>query len=124
MSDENSIKEPAAIYTTRTTSPIITPFIQRGIFPNQEGAIAEMARTYIVGQIQAYQQTIDALHARYGMSYEQFEAYLQLRANELMNSPTPALNQAIMREEDDALDWKAAREMQSSWLGLQVEAGL
>ena len=124
MSDENSIKEPAVTYATQTTATIIKPFIQRGIFANQEGAIAEMARTYIVGQIQEYQQTIDALQSRYGMNYAQFETYLQLRADELMSNPTKALNQAIMHEEDDAMDWKAAREMQSSWLGLQVEAGL
>lgn len=124
MSDQNSIKEPATAYTTQSTATIIKPFIQRGIFANQEGAIAEMARTYIVQQIQEYQQTIDTLQSRYGMNYEQFGSYLQLRANELMNNPTKMLNQAIMHEEDDALEWKAAREMQSSWLGLQVEAGL
>ncbi len=124
MSDENSIREPAVAYATRTTSTIIKPFIQRGIFTNQEGAIAEMARTYIVGQIQEYQQTIDTLQSRYGMSYEQFETYLQLRADELMRRPTKALNQAIMHEEDDSLDWKVAREMQASWLGLRIEAGL
>ncbi len=83
-----------------------------------------MARTYIVGQIQEYQQTIDTLQSRYGMSYEQFETYLQLRADELMRRPTKALNQAIMHEEDDSLDWKVAREMQASWLGLRIEAGL
>jgi hypothetical protein len=31
-----------------------------------------------------------------------------------------ALGQAIMTEEDDWLDWKAAREMLDSWLGLRT----
>lgn len=124
MDDKKTIKESAVTYTIPTTSTIIEPFVQRGLFENEEKAVAELARTYVVAQIQAFQKTLDALQSQYGMSYEQFEAYLQLRANELLQSPNPILNQSLMREEDDALEWKTALEMQSSWLGLQVEAGL
>ncbi len=125
MDDKKTIKESVATYTTiPSTSTIIEPFVQRGLFESEEKAVAELARTYVVAQIQQYQKKIEALQAQYGMSYEQFEAYLQIRANELLNSPNPTLNQALMREEDDAFDWKTALEMQSSWLGLQVEAGL
>lgn len=124
MSDEKTVKEAGAAYITATTSAIIEPFVQRGLFENQEKAVAEMARAYIVHQIQQYQQIIDSLQARYGMNYEQFEAYLRARAQELTDTPDVALNRALMKEEDDALDWKIAREMQASWLGLQTEAGL
>jgi hypothetical protein len=41
----------------------------------------------------------------------------------LIANPSPALNRAVMVEEEDALDWKIAREMLQSWLGLQAEAG-
>jgi len=58
-----------------------------------------------------------------GMNYEQFEAYLRERSATLMASPDPALNQAIMAEEEDALDGKVAREMLQSWLGLETEIG-
>jgi len=29
----------------------------------------------------------------------------------------------VMKEEEDALDWKIATEMLQSWLGLQTEVG-
>lgn len=124
MSKDKTIKETGTVYMTANTSTIVEPFVRRGLFENQEIAIAEMARAYIVRQIQQCQQTIDALQARYGMSYEQFEAYLRARAQELIDMPDVALNQALMKEEEDALEWKIAREMQAGWLGLQAEAGL
>ena len=65
-------------------------------------------------ETQLHQTTIDSLQSRYGMTYEQFETYLQHRADKLLRTPNKNLNQAIMREENDALDWKAAREMLSA----------
>jgi len=58
---------------------------------------------------------------QHGMSYEQFDAYLKARSSLLAASPNPALNQAVMAEEEDAQAWKIAREMLQSWLGLQAE---
>ena len=121
MSDEKTVKETGVAYMTAATSAIIGPFVQRGLFENQETAVAEMAHTYIVRQIQQCRQTIDTLQNRYGMNYAQFEAYLRARAQALINTPDITLNQALMQEEDDALDWKIAHEMQASWLGLQTE---
>ena len=43
-----------------------------------------------------------AFQARYGITYEQFDDYLR-RAGILSKKPNPALNQAMMIEEDDAL---------------------
>jgi len=63
----------------------------------------------------------ETLHARYGMTYEQFEEYLRARAKKLATSPNPALNQAVMLEEEDAQDWKIARDMLHNWLGMQRE---
>jgi len=56
------------------------------------------------------------------MTYEQFNDYLKSRSAMLAAKPTPALNQAVIAEEEDALDWKIACEMLQSWLGL-AEAG-
>lgn len=39
----------------------------------------------------------------------------------LHRSPNSMLNQAVMAKEDDALDWKIARDMIKSWLGLRRE---
>ena len=100
---------------------IVQPFVERGLFDSPESAITEMARDYVVRQVERYQRVIEAMEAKYGMSYSQFEAYLRLRAAQLQSSPEPSLNQALMAEEEDALDWKIARDMLHSWLGLQSE---
>ena len=89
---------------------VVEPFVRRGLFPNAEMAAAEIARDYLLRQIERYRAVETALQARYGMTYEQFDDYLRARSGILRKKPNPALNQAIMIEEDDALDWKVARD--------------
>lgn len=105
-------------------SIIIEPFVRRGLFPTAESAISEMARDYVLRQIERYQKTINTLQTKYGMTYDQFNAYLKARSATLATSPNPTLNQAIIAEEEDALDWKIAREMLQSWLGLKSETSM
>ena len=102
---------------------IVEPFVRRGLFASPEQAVTEMARDYVMRQIERYRVTVENLQAKYGMTYEQFEAYLKSRSATLSAHPDPALNQAVMVEEEDALDWKIARDMLTSWLGLQAETG-
>ena len=85
---------------------VVEPFVRRGLFPNAEMAVAEIARDYVLRQIERYHAVETAFQARYGMTYEQFDDYLRVRSETLSKNPNPALNQAIMIEEDDALDWK------------------
>lgn len=96
---------------------VVEPFVQRGLFANAEQAVAEMARDYVLRQIERYRATIENLQAKHGMTYEQYEAYPKSRSALLQADPNPGLNQAVMAEEEDALDWKIAREMLTSWLG-------
>lgn len=105
-----------------TIAMIVEPFVRRGLFASPEQAVTEMAREYMLRQIEHYRNSIEALQTKYGMTYEQFEAYLHTRAATLLRHPNPTLNQAIMAEEEDALDWKIAREMLQSWLGMQTES--
>ena len=102
---------------------VVEPFVRRGLFASAERAVVEMAREYILHQIERYRGVVDEMQAKHGMNYEQFDAYLRARSATLVAAPNPALNQAIMAEEEDALDWKVAREMLQSWLGLQTEIG-
>ena len=102
---------------------VIEPFVRRGLFATPEQAVTEMASDYVLRQIERYRSIIKDLQARYGMTYEQFDAYLKARSATLASHPDPALSQAVMAEEEDALDWKIAREMLHSWLGLQSETG-
>ena len=101
----------------------VEPFVRRGLFATPEQAVTEMARDYVLHQIERYRAITENLQAKYGMTYEQFEAYLKSRSATLAASPNPALNRVVMVEEEDALDWKIAREMLQSWLGLQTEVG-
>ena len=100
--------------------------VQQGLFDSPERAILELAQNYVLEQIQRFQGIIAELEAKYGMSYQQFSRYLAQRADLLESgtlSPEQAqsLGRAVMDEEEDALEWKIAREMLQSWLGLRYE---
>ena len=100
---------------------LVQPFVRRGLFDSPENAVAEMAREYVLRQVERYRIIIEAMESKHGMSYAQFDAYLRSRAARLQERQEPALNRAIMAEEEDALEWKIASEMLLSWLGLQSE---
>jgi hypothetical protein len=104
-------------------STVVEPFVRRGLFASPERAVTEMARDYVLHQIDHHRVTIEKLQAKYGMTYDQFDAYLKSRSQMQAASPSRALNQAIMVEEEDALNWKVATEMLQSWLGLESEVG-
>lgn len=108
---------------------VIEPLIRRKIFPTEEEAIRELLRSYILREIARLQREIAAFERKYGMRFQQFVAYLHERSlllerGELSPEQRQALGQAIMREEDDWLDWKVAQEMLESWLGLREEAAV
>jgi polyhydroxyalkanoate synthesis regulator phasin len=105
---------------------VVEPLVQRGLFETTESAVRGLAQDYILRQIVRYQETIGNLEQKYGMDYDQFIQYLKQRAALLQStnvSPEQRqpLNQAVMLEEEDALEWKIAREMLQSWLGLKSE---
>ncbi len=104
-------------------STVVEPFVRRGLFASTEQAVVEMARDYVLRQIEHFQSITEKFQSKYGMSYEQFDAYLKSRAAKLASKASPQLNQAIMTEEDDGLEWKAANEMLQAWLGLRSEVG-
>ena len=100
---------------------IVQPFVRRGLFATPEKAVAEMAQDYVLRQIERYRAIDESLQAKYGQTYDQFEAYLRARSATLTAAPDVKLNQALMLEEEDAQDWQIARDMLRSWLGLQGE---
>ena len=107
-----------------TISATIEPLIKRRIFSTEEEAVRELLREYVLGQIAALRQEVDRLEQKYGMRFQQFGGYLPersvlLESGDLSTEQRHALGQAIMEEEDDWLDWKAAQEMLENWLGLR-----
>jgi hypothetical protein len=108
-------------HMTTTMANVIEPFVRRGLFQTAEQAIIEMAQEYIMTQIKHYQKKIHALEKKYGMTFEEFNERLAEKSNQLETHPDIVLNQSVMSEEDDALDWKMAKEMLGSWLSLRTE---
>jgi len=75
--------------------------------------------THIFQQISRYRNIVEKFEQKYGVTYFQFEDYLQAQAKKLATEP---FNQKqFMLEEEDALDWKIAAEMLDSWLELKTQ---
>jgi len=109
-----------------TISAAIEPLIRRKIFNTEEEAIRELLREYVLQHIAALRRKVGRFERKYGMRFQQFGEYLHersvlLESGDLSTEQRQALGQAIMQEEDDWLDWKAAQGMLESWLGLRQE---
>ena len=106
----------------------VEALIKRNIFASEEEAIRELVRDYVLRQMAILQDGVLQFERKYGMNFQQFNQYLHERSALLEKKTLPTeqlqtLNAAIMQEEDDWLDWKAAREMLENWLGLSQETG-
>jgi len=109
-----------------TVSAVIEPLIRRKVFATEEEAVRSLLREYVLRQIDTLQRELARFERKYGMRFEQFVEYLHERSvlleeSELSSEQRQVLGRAIMQEEDDWLDWKVAREMLESWLGLRQE---
>ena len=107
---------------------LIEPFVKRNIFASEEEAIQEMARGYVIRQVSELQAQIEKFEGKYGMGFQHFKEYLRERSALLVNGDfsdeqRQTLSRAVMKEEDDWLDWKVTRDMLDSWLGLRQEVG-
>lgn len=109
-----------------TISPVIEPLIKKKIFSTEEEAIQELTREYILRQIDTLRRKVSRFERKHGMRFQQFSEYLHERSVLLEKSNLSAeqrqkLSQAIMQEEDDLLDWKVAKELMESWIGIRRE---
>lgn len=107
--------------TIDSVATIVQPLVKHGLFDSPEKAVRKLTQDYLLHQIDHYRAIIQAMEVKHGMSYEQFEVYLQRRSTLLMTTPNAQLGQAILVDEEDAFEWKVAHEMLLSWLGLQSE---
>ncbi|MGC1378420.1 MAG: hypothetical protein WA821_19465 [Anaerolineales bacterium] len=106
----------------------VEALIKRNLFASEEEALHELVRDYVLRQMSVLEQQALQFERKYGMNFQQFDQYLHERSLLLENKELPdvqrkALNTAIMLEEEDWLDWKAARELLENWLGLRQEIG-
>ena len=107
-------------------SSVMEPLIRRKVFATEEEAVRSLLREFILRQINGLQRELTRFERKYGMRFEQFVEYLHersvlLQEGELSPEQGQVLGRAVMQEEDDWLDWKVAREMLESWLGLRQE---
>jgi len=109
-----------------TVSSVLEPLIKRQLFANQDAAVRELTRDYILRHIEELSKRIRQFETQHGMTFGRFDEYLRersalLASPELDDVQRRILGQAIMQEEDDWLEWKADREILESWLGIQQE---
>ena len=109
---------------SRAMVTLIEPFVKRNIFASEEEAIQELVHDYVMRQVSELQAQVVQFEQRYGLNFHQFQQYLGERSallsqRDLSDEQRRTLSRAVMLEEDDWLDWKAAREMLESWLGLR-----
>lgn len=109
-----------------STSAPIKLLIKRKIFKTEGEAVQNLLRDYILRQIADLRREIGRFEKKYGMRFEQFNDYIHdrsvlLEQGNLSEEQRLNLSQAIMSEEDAWLDWKVAREMLDSWLGISRE---
>lgn len=112
-----------------TAYTILEPLIRRKVFADEQIAVREITRDYVRLQVEMLIREIRGFERRYGMSFDRFDEYLHLRSSLLTSGQLGpeqkrTLGQALMREEDDWLDWKAAQEMLDNWLDLRQEDGV
>jgi len=106
----------------------VEALIKRNIFASEEEALQELVRDYVLHQMAVLQDGVLHFERKYGMNFQQFNQYLHERSALLEKKALPTeqlqtLNAAVMQEEDDCLDWKAAHELLENWLGLRQEVG-
>lgn len=111
------------------TTTAMQPLIKRNIFASEDQAIQELVRGYVLRQIDDLQRSIQRFEKKYGMRFDRFVDYLHARSallesGDLSEQQRQILGQAIMYEEDDWMEWKAAQEMLDNWLGVRQEVGV
>jgi len=110
--------------TIMATNRIIESLVKNKIFANEEDVMKELVQDYIVRQTRSLKREVTRFERKYGMPFERFKEYLHERSellerSNLSHKAHQSLAQSIMQEEDDWLDWKAAKEMLESWIGLR-----
>lgn len=104
------------INMSQTLVEIVHPLIDNGFYSSPEAAVRDLMTQHVLRQVECYRARVAGFEEKHGMGYSQFQAYVQEHARKI-NGNT-ALQKKIMLEEEDALDWKIAREMLERWLGL------
>jgi len=105
-------------------STMIESLVKNRLFANEEDVIKSLLADYIVRHIGKQKRDLKRFERKHSMSFERFEEYLHERSDllekgDLSREKRQALARAIMQEEDDWLDWKVAKEMLESWIGLR-----
>lgn len=102
---------------SQNLTEIVHPLVDNGLYESAEAAVKDLMAGHTLHQIKHYHTIVETFEKKYGMKRAQFDDYLKERAKLLVNDS--AHHERFMLEEEDALDWKIAAEMLSSWLGLR-----
>ena len=75
-----------------SVSAMVEPLVNRKMFATQEEAVRSLLREYILQQVSQLQQELSSLENKYGMSFEQFAAYVHERSVLLEEGVSPTSN--------------------------------
>lgn len=89
------------VSSTDVLQTVARSLVAQRKYPTIDAALKELAIGVIKNQIAYYRRRIRRLERKHKMSFDEFTAHLRGRA-------TPA-------QEDDWLDWQAARNMLEDW---------
>ena len=93
----------------RTIGHLARPLIDAGIYNSSNAFLKDLLKEMARKKIKTYQRINKRYEAKYG-SFEQF-------ANKIKGSATP-------KQEDEWMEWEAARNMLKAWKRIAQELGL
>lgn len=97
----------ATVYA-RTLEQIAKPFIENGLYKSRDAFVKDLVKDIAAGKVRVYQKQVKAYEARHG-SFERFSHKIGGRA-----SP---------KQEDQWMEWKAARDVLKAWKQVARELG-
>ena len=107
--DSQILDEETVPSTTITDAiPMLTePFVQTGLYTNSSSALKYIVMDYLDRQIHQAQIEIENYEHKYQQSFVEWSESISGRAT--------------IDEEDDWMEWEAARDMLSGWQQIRVE---
>jgi hypothetical protein len=90
----------------RTLEDLARPFIEAGLYNSKEAFLRDVVKDMAQHKVKSYKRTVRKYQRRY-KSWEKFTTEIE--------------GQATPEQEDEWMEWEAARNMLKAWKGLAKE---
>lgn len=106
--EDINLNRMATAQYVRTLQHIAKPFLESGVYKSQEAFVKDLVKDVASRKVRTYQKKIRTYEARHG-SFEQYSKIIS-------GSATP-------RQEDQWMEWEAARDLLKAWKRVAKELG-